>query len=1149
MNDVNILDEISDFIFISKYARYNVSKKRRETWEECVERVRDMHLTKFSGLSEANIKDINTAFEYVKDKKIVPSMRSLQFGGDAVLAHNPRLYNCLSEETEFVTSEGVKSFKDFSDGDKIMVLSHTGKYQKATVKFYGKDYLNEIEIKKGKNTSYIKATKDHTWFLRDGSQTENIKSGQQLLGSKDIFSEFYFDSASVEEKLYWCYGFVYGDGTVTKNKSGKYSLVRLCGGDIKYKNRFEELGFKTSTSLSCGGDYYAYTGKYQKTPPDPSVDSPELIRAFVAGYLDADGEKSDRRSPNKFLTIQSSQKDHIEFIRKCFPIAGVFIISETELTGQETNYGIRPYTISFRVCNYYNSGELFIPGSHFRVTNISQGVKKENVWCLEVENDKSFVLKNGLVTGNCAVRHVDSFRAFAEIFYLLLCGTGVGIGLSKYFLSELPDIIFKTDMSGTVLNYTIQDNIEGWADSIEVLLMCYFRNTAFTGRKIVFDYSKIRREGEPLKTGGGKAPGYKGLKRCHDKIISFLDALVENEQATRLKPIHAYDILMCSADAVLSGGIRRSACSVIFDLDDNEMMEAKTYFDVSSYKRFVLDEEDNKYHGIVYVNGKKHVVALNEMDYEYLKTNKKISWFYIEPQRARSNNSVLLNRETVTQKQFMDIVNKSKQFGEPGFVFSSDKKQLLNPCVTGDTKIFTKEGITTIEDLVEKTVEIWNGFEWSTVIPKVTGYYQRIYEVKLADGRRLKCTPNHRFMVVKDNDERTVTTLELHSLVEMKCEDWYVVPYKDPLGVPVQGSTVCSVKFIGFAEKVYCFKDHLRGYGVFNGILTHQCFEISFIPTLDNGQCGVQFCNLSSINGAKIEKKSDFINACKYASLLGTLQATYTHFPYLNNASKKLTEEEALLGVSITGIMDSPSILLNEDYLQEGAHKATITNRKWAKILGINPAARVTCLKPEGTSSLVLGAASGIHPHHSQKYIRRVQVNRLENPFKYLKKLNPHACELSVWSANKTDEVVSFPIEIRDNAVFKKDLSAIKHLEIIKLVQENWVNAGTSNTNKKPIHHSVSCTVIVKSDEWDVVCEYLYKNRDHFTAVALLADTGDKDYQQAPLQAVKTKEDEEHFNILKDKWKHVDFTKLVENEDLTEMQQTIACGGGKCEIV
>lgn len=608
---------------------------------------------------------------------------------------------------------------------------------------------------------------------------------------------------------------------------------------------------------------------------------------------------------------------------------------------------------------------------------------------------------------NCSVRHVDSIRAFSEIFYLLLCGCGVGIGLSKFFLNRLPDLVTAEDKTGSLVNYTVEDNIEGWADSLEALLNCYFRNTAYTGRKIVFDYSKIRAEGTPLKTGGGKAPGYKGLKKSHQKIKNLLDQIIEADGIKRLKPIHTYDILMHSADAVLSGGIRRSATSIVFDKDDNEMMCAKTFFNVTKYRRFSKDEEDGLYHGKVYVEerAKEYDVDLTEFDYELVRKEKKISWIHIEPQRARSNNSVLLLRKDTTKKEFEDIITKTRQFGEPGFVFANHEWQLFNPC-----------------------------------------------------------------------------------------------------------------------------------------------FEIGFVPVTEDGQCGVQFCNLSSINGAKINTKDDFIKATKAASILGTLQAAYTEFAYLRPTSKYLTEHEALLGVSITGMMDNPKVLLNEDYLQEAAHKACVTNRKWSKLLNINSAARVTCIKPEGTSSLVLGSASGIHPHHARQYFRRVQCNKIDEVYKYFKKQNSHMCEESVWSANKTDDVIAFPLTIDEKAMVKSDLTAIKHLRIIKKVQENWVESGTTSFNKKPITHNVSCTVIVKDTEWDSVIEYIYKNKDYFGAVALIGHSGDKDYSQAPQEAVTTDEDKKKFADIESNYKKVDYTKLKENEDKTELMNEMSCAGGACEI-
>lgn len=559
---------------------------------------------------------------------------------------------------------------------------------------------------------------------------------------------------------------------------------------------------------------------------------------------------------------------------------------------------------------------------------------------------------------NCSVRHIDSPRAFSEIFFLALCGCGIGIGLQKQFLDRLPDLVTAEDKTGTVFTYVIEDTIEGWSDSIEALLNCYFKNTAYSGRKIVFDFSRIRRKGTKIKIGGGKAPGYKPLKNALSKVKNLLDDLIETKSLSRLRSIDVSDILCHCADAVLAGGVRRSALSFIFDKGDDLMMNAKTG-----------------------------------------------DWFTENPQRARGNNSALLLRKDIDLEEFKNIVTKTREFGEPGFVFANDSRQLLNPC-----------------------------------------------------------------------------------------------------------------------------------------------FEINFIPETEDEVCGVQFCNLTSINGALTDTKEKFIQHSKYATLIGTLQAGYTDFPYLSRAAKKITEQESLLGVSITGIMDNPKNLLNQSHQKEAALAAVEMNEIWAEKIKINPAARITCVKPEGTSSIVLGAASGIHPHHSKEYFRRIQCNKLDNVYNFFKMYNPDLCEESVWSANKSDDVVTFPIKAPEGAMVKEDLTAIKHLEIIKATQENWVNFGTSKSNKKDIRHSVSCTVLVDDNEWEEVISYLYKNRNHFTAVSLLPKTGDKIYKQAPMEAVITKDDMQRFKKMEKELQAVDFTKLEESHDETKLQEEAACAGGQCEV-
>jgi hypothetical protein len=375
---------------------------------------------------------------------------------------------------------------------------------------------------------------------------------------------------------------------------------------------------------------------------------------------------------------------------------------------------------------------------------------------IEVQNTRMF---------NCAVRHIDSIRSFSEIFFLLMCGTGVGIGLNKKFLGRLPDLVEKSDRTGTILTYVVEDSIEGWADSVEALLSCYLRNNAYTGRKIVFDYSKIRPKGAPIKTGGGKAPGHEGLKQSLKRIKDLLDYIIENKGQRQLSTINAYDIVMHMSDAVLSGGVRRSATIAIFQQDDNLMLNAKTNFKVLrkiGFESIRNKKDETIWEGRVVIDstyggidGRKYEVSLTDYEYnEMLCKDKVINWRHIEPQRARSNNSVLLMRDKITSEFFHNIVDKIKQYGEPGFVFADDEKFLVNPCLDAESKITTDHGELTIKELITdkkyKNVKIltYNTEieqpEYSDIVKVIkTKDDANVIKITFDDDTSLNLTPDH----------------------------------------------------------------------------------------------------------------------------------------------------------------------------------------------------------------------------------------------------------------------------------------------------------------------------------------------------------------------------------------------------------------------
>jgi ribonucleoside-diphosphate reductase alpha chain len=310
---------------------------------------------------------------------------------------------------------------------------------------------------------------------------------------------------------------------------------------------------------------------------------------------------------------------------------------------------------------------------------------------------------------------------------------------------------------------------------------------------------------------------------------------------------------------------------------------------------------------------------------------------------------------------------------------------------------------------------------------------------------------------------------------------------------------------------------------------------------------GFQHCNLTTINGGAATSAEEFLRAGIAAAAIGTLQAAYTDMAYLGPVTRIINEHDALLGVSICGFMDNPDILFDPEVLTAGAKLCRAANRLVAALIGIRPAAKLSTCKPEGTASLLLNAASGIHPHHARRYFRRVQANRKEPVYAFFKTVNPQMTEVSVYNP-ATDDVIAFPVEAPAKAILRQDLNAVQFLELVKLVQQAWVIPGGDPGSRSPeLHHNVSNTCTVRPEEWDEVAEFIWANRRFFTGISLLQDAGDKAYAQAPREEVSTEADVARWNALRPH--RVDYTRMREATDETELKQVVACAGGACEIV
>ena len=524
------------------------------------------------------------------------------------------------------------------------------------------------------------------------------------------------------------------------------------------------------------------------------------------------------------------------------------------------------------------------------------------------------IMKHMMRMYNCTSSYADRPRFFSECFYVLLCGAGAGFSVQNHHVDKMPNI---ADRKKQAKGWVIEDSIEGWADALGVLLSTFFEGGGqfpdFQGRRVYFDLTQIRPKGAMI-SGGFKAPGPEPLRKALDKIEHLIQSRIL-AGANRLRPIDVYDIAMHAADAVLAGGVRRSATICLFSADDEEMTKAKTG-----------------------------------------------NWFIDNPQRGRSNNSAVIVRDEITREQFKEIMVSIKEFGEPGFYFVDDKDFTTNPCV-----------------------------------------------------------------------------------------------------------------------------------------------EIGMYPQMD-GKSGWQGCNLTEINGSKCTSPEEFHKACRAGSILGTLQAGYTDFKYLDDTSKQIFDREALLGVSVTGWMNNPNVLLDADVQREGAAIVKKVNKDVAKLIGINPAARTTCVKPSGNASVLLQTASGIHAEHSPRYIRHIQLNKESEVAQLIAQSNPYMVDESVWSNNGTDYCVAFPVITPANSLYREDLMGTDLLEKVKLVQQNWVEAGTNEKQcaDKRIRHNVSNTITVLPHMWTEVEDYVFNNRHSFSGISFLAGSGDKDFAQAPNTEVKS---------------------------------------------
>ena len=560
----------------------------------------------------------------------------------------------------------------------------------------------------------------------------------------------------------------------------------------------------------------------------------------------------------------------------------------------------------------------------------------------------------------------------------------------------------------------------------------------------------------------------------------------------KLEPIHCLDICNLVGNNVVVGGVRRTAEIAIISPDDKECVNAKRNLTPDKFHRFM------------------------------------------------SNNSVYLE-EKPTKEQLTKIFQSIRECGEPGFINVQEAKRRredfagMNPCTSGDTLIPVRNDDGTwdkvrIDSVVGEEVETWNGFEWTKVVPRITGYNQPMLEVEFSNGKKLKCTDYHKFLI--DGCDKRIKAIDLNigDVLER---------FSEPNGYSECGISVTSVKRIKDADTVYCFTDPKRGTGMFNGIMTGQCAEIILPPNA--------VCNLTTINlTAFVDKDGeiDFKGLKQAVKLSARAAYRMTCLDLELPEWNEVHHRDRLLGCSVTGYQDfwhmaKPS-KKKQSILEAMRGWTRACADLYASELGTPYSLKVTAVKPEGTLSLVANAVSpGIHHQHATYFIRRIRVNASDPLAKTAValgwRIHP---EVGQTMDNATTLVIDFPCH-SPSTISKNDVSAVKQLDIYRMFQKYYTEQNTSNT------------ITVKPNEWEDVTNYVYDNWEDILAVTFLATDG-KNYPLMPYEECTKEEYEE----LKSKMKKFD-PEILNNMEITTrnfgqeyeiLDDRTECASGVCPI-
>lgn len=842
---------------------------------------------------------------------------------------------------------------------------------------------------------------------------------------------------------------------------------------------------------------------------------------------------------------------------------------------------------------------------------------------------------------NCSYLSIKSFSSFAELFYILMNGTGVGYSVKAHHVAQLPKIPDK----GKFKVFRIPDSKEGWADSVLKL---------FKNPWQVFDYSALRPAGSPLSTGG-TASGPEALMKLHEKVGRILLGALGRQ----LTPMEASDIVCHIADGVVVGGVRRAALICLFDTVEMLAYKSGDWWEKNPQRAranisFVLLRDDpwakEKFSrimdacfasgsgepGLIFANdietgwnpclppsvnlltpeGIRTLGEVNEGDsiwngsrwvtiQKKWSTGVKSVYRYSTPAgfiECTENHNLLVDGQRVKAS---DAVEIDVSLGVSTHSMLLDPQDIMDGLVLGDGSVHKASNDLVYLDIGQKDQDYFKSeinrligvksgigpYSWKVKTTLVSNEVPRTFDRKIPDrffygssskklgflkgifsangcvtAERIQYKGSSKILVEQlqimlssigvrsslvINKKRSTTH---HNGIYVSKQSYNLIIYNDSvkfknlIGGFLQeyknevllrdrktknpSSPIRSVEYIRDEEVFDITVDGPEHWFWCNGLLISNCAEITL---RDNG-----VCNLTELNWAALRYNRQFYATLHAAIALGCLQASYTDFGYVNPEWKRNADDEALLGVSITGqaegwdeliaTIDVPNFKETVDYLTD----------KWAKLVGINPPKRTLTTKPSGTTSALLGVTSGIHAAHSEFYIRRVRVDVSHPLAIHLAGLPEFKPFIELDKFNPSNYVISIPVQ-KVGAITRSQESAVGLMERMKKINEVWVSKGHYEGKDT---HNVSLTVSYKPEEEAGIKEWMWNNRNVYCGISLLPYDGGT-YVQAPFQEI----DKETYERLAAEFPQIDLSGVNFGTTADERMGEAACQGGSCELV